>query len=137
MHSNDRRGSRTGDELAKLGMARAHASALKVDPDWLESVYDALWTVQATGHTFTSETLWDKVGKPIGADPRAMGAALRWFATRGLIRPTGEVVKARNSSRHGGLSRVWRGTTHAGGQVTNTWRTRRSTPAVARAQEQE
>lgn len=92
------------------GVAAAHGRARKTNPEWLSEAYDKVHALASTGRTFTSEDIWEAVGKPANADPRAMGGVFRTLHIGNYIRPTGEVKRASLRSRHRGLLRVWRGT---------------------------
>lgn len=78
---------------------------------WLHLAGEAIREVAATGRPFTTDTIWDRVGKP--PEPRAMGAAIRAAMKAGLIEATGGYEQSSRPEAHARPVKVWRGTAEA------------------------
>lgn len=76
------------------------------DRRWQQRAWSILDGLSNRGIPFTSDDFW-VAGLPKSAEPRALGAVLKQAAVRGLIVPTGRVVKSRSRSRHHTMVREW------------------------------
>lgn len=69
---------------------------------WLAVAYEAVRTLAATEHTFTSDAVWrliDWTGATTH-EPRAMGAVMKRAVKDGLIEPTGQYRKSERPQCH-------------------------------------
>lgn len=85
--------------------ARAYAHERIVrDPEWVHRAEHWIHN-QTTGHQFTADTIVSELGKPHGS-PNQIGALLRGWAQRNLIRGTGYTEATRKES-HARIVKVW------------------------------
>jgi hypothetical protein len=93
---------KTGKELRDeaIDQVEDNANAL-----WLEEAVAAIEYLSALEDEITADSVWDLVGS--AREPRAMGAAFRIAAKRGLIAPTQTYKASVRPTRHAGPIRVW------------------------------
>jgi hypothetical protein len=82
-------------------------SVLDRNHEWAERADRFLKTLAVSGYDFTAEDVSEEVGLP--PHPNAMGGVFLRASKKGLIVPTGTVVRAERDARHASMLRVWRG----------------------------
>jgi hypothetical protein len=94
--------TKTGKQLRDeaIDQVEDNANAL-----WLEEAVAAICYLSGLEDTITSDQVWDLVGS--AREPRAMGAAFRIAAKRGLIAPTSTYKASKRPQRHAAPIRVW------------------------------
>lgn len=99
-------GQMTLGELLAEGGTRAVGRNF---PEWGERARGAIEQLAAEGMEFSADAIYALAGPP--PHPNAVGAAFGSAARDGLIEFIRYGVASR-ASRHGGVQRIWRGTTN-------------------------
>lgn len=95
----------------QLALDAADEAVVQVDehaPDsWIDRALQAVRDVAIRHQFFTTDAVWDKLGRDIG-EPRAMGAVMRRAQKQGVCEATQRYQASHRTERHGGPMRVWR-----------------------------
>ena len=75
---------------------------------WMQLALDIIHRLARADRAFTSDDVW-AAGLPKSREPRALGAAMRLAAKRGIIRKTGSWVETRQVLRHSAPIAEWVG----------------------------
>jgi len=94
--------TKTGEQLRDQAIDQVEDNANTL---WLEEAVDAIAYLSEVEDYITADSVWDLVGSP--REPRAMGAAFRIAAKRGLIAPTPTYKASKRPQRHAAPIRVW------------------------------
>ena len=92
-------------EAVETAKGAGTAGARRGDPDLYDAALAAIEVRAATGEVFSADDIRGDLG---GVSGPSVGSAFRTAATKGAIRIHG-VTNARSLSRHGSISRLWRG----------------------------
>ena len=109
---NDLVHGRSWKHLAKRPRPRDAAEAVfaRLTPapsDWIARAVEVVRRVASMRDEFTADDVWDEIDRPEGADPRAMGDAMRLAHKEGFCEPTARVrPNPRNPNNR--PQRVWR-----------------------------
>ena len=94
--------TKTGEQLRDKAIDQAEDNANAL---WLEEAVEAIAYLSEVEEYITADSVWDLVGS--AREPRAMGAAFRIAAKRGLIAPTQTYKASKRPQRHAAPIRVW------------------------------
>ena len=82
-------------------------SVLDRNHEWAERADRFLEILALSVFDFTAEDVTAEIGAP--PHPNLMGAVFLRASKKGVIVPTGRVVRAERDARHASMLRVWRG----------------------------
>jgi hypothetical protein len=103
--TEERRGLETGRRSRDAAIDAVYRPAV----NWINGVVGLITTLPP-GTYFTTDLVWSRVAGWISspAEPRAMGAAMREAAEKGLIEATGDYQKSARPKCHARPLAVWR-----------------------------
>lgn len=98
------------------GITRAVEGADRLDPGWLDRMYDAIKACAQENREFICDDAWRYASEQDRgfAKPKALGGVFRKAANDGLIEKTDRVRLTANAARHRSPVPVWRSRIYRG-----------------------